>query len=92
MKFVQATADEDGAVVLKWQLDMRAEPYLVTNHLLTTPLCLTLSMRFSLSPKIRLSIFNAYYKITRVLPTLWLDEPNFLSEYRDTVDVIFILY
>ena len=33
-----------------------------------------------------------YIYKTRALRTLWLDEPNFLSEYRDTTDVIFILY
>ena len=32
------------------------------------------------------------YKITRILRTLWLDKSHFLSEYRDTADVIFILY
>ena len=36
--------------------------------------------------------YLAYYKIARVLRTLWLDEPHFLSEYRDTADVIFNSY
>ena len=37
-------------------------------------------------------VYINYYKITRVLCTVWLDGSHFLSEYRDTVDVIFILY
>ena len=32
------------------------------------------------------------YKITFILCMFWLDKPYFLPEYRDTVDVIFILY
>ena len=31
--------------------------------------------------------YIVFYKITRVLLTLWLDEPHFLSEYRDMNDV-----
>ena len=36
--------------------------------------------------------FIMFYKITRVQRTLLLDKPHFLSEYRDMIDVIFILY
>ena len=36
--------------------------------------------------------YTAFGKITRVLRTLWLDEPHFLSKYRDMDDVIFILH
>ena len=37
-------------------------------------------------------IYIYIYKITRVLSMLRFDEPHYLSEYGDTVDVIFILY
>ena len=32
------------------------------------------------------------YKITRFLRKFWLDERHFLSEYKDTAEVIYILY
>ena len=39
-----------------------------------------------------IDLFILFYKITCILCMLWLDKPHFLSEYRDTAGVIFILY